>query len=78
MSTVERYGGEVWRGLLASTLTLGNVYQRWATVGDVAKAAGVSRATAKKYLNLLVDKGEVKTMKFGSSVGYAVRGGMEE
>lgn len=78
MSTKERYGTAVWQGLLSSTMTLANVYVQWATVGEVANAAGVSRATAKKYLDALVEMGQVKTMKFGGRKGYAVTSGMEE
>jgi response regulator of citrate/malate metabolism len=77
MSTNERYGTAVWQGLLASTLTLANVYQKWATVGEVAAAGGVSRATAKKYLDKLVEMGQVKMMKFGKRVGYAIKSGLE-
>lgn len=77
MSTKERYGSAVWAGLLASTVTLANVYVQWATVGQVAAAGGVSRGTAKKYLEELVDMGQAKKMKFGSRVGYAVTSGME-
>jgi response regulator of citrate/malate metabolism len=77
MSTNERYGTAVWQGLLASTITLANVYVQWATVGEVASASGVSRATAKKYLDKLVAMGQAKTMKFGKRTGYAVTSGME-
>lgn len=78
MSTMERYGTAVWQGLLASTITLANVYQQWATVGEVARAAGVSEPTAKKYLTMLVEKGDAKCMKFGNRMGYAVTSGLEE
>lgn len=77
VSTNERYGTAVWNGLLASTLTLANVYVQWASVGEVAIAGGVSRGTAKKYLELLVEKGAAKKMKFGSRVGYAITSGLE-
>jgi response regulator of citrate/malate metabolism len=78
MSTTERYGTEVWRGLLSVTINLANQYIQWATVGEVARAAGVSRGTAKKYLEMLIEKGDVKSMKFGNRTGYAVITGMEE
>lgn len=77
MSTNERYGSAVWAGLLASTLTLANVYVQWATVDQVARAGGVSRGTAKKYLEKLVTMGQAKKMKFGARYGYAVTSGME-
>ena len=77
MSTKERYGTAVWQGLLSSTATLANVYQQWATIEQVARAGGVSRGTAKKYLDKLVAMGQAVTMKFGSRTGYAVASGME-
>lgn len=77
MSSSERYGTLVWQGLLASTVTLASIYVQWATVGEVASAAGVSKPTARKYLNELVDMGRAESMKFGNSVGYAVTSGME-
>lgn len=78
MSTKERYGTAVWQGLQASTTTLANVYKQWATIEEVARAGGVSRGTAKKYLTKLVEMGQAKTMKFGGRIGYAVDFGMEE
>lgn len=78
MSTEERYGAAVWQGLLASSVTLANVYVQWATVGEVARAGGVSRATAKKYLDKLVEMGHAKSMKFGNRTGYTTVSGVKE
>lgn len=78
MSTMERYGTAVWEGLVKNTAVYADVYVQWATVGEVALTAGVSRATAKKYLEMLVEKGDAKSMKFGNRTGYAVTSGMEE
>ena len=73
MSTEERYGTEVWAGLVKSSSDLGGVYRQWATVGEVAIASGVSRGTAKKYLEKLVVMGTAEKMKFGKRVGYLAK-----
>lgn len=72
MSTMERYGNAVYEALAKNTYQLADVYIQWATVGEVAKSAGVSHPTAKKYLDMLVDMGRVKRMKFGPRYGYAI------
>ena len=72
MSTEERYGTDVWKALIANTRVLADVYVQWATVGEVAQGAGVSRNTAKKYLERLVDMGHAKKMAFGKRSGYSV------
>lgn len=72
MSTTERYGTEVWRALKECTLVYANVYVQWATVGEVAEKAGVSRGTAKKYLDALISTNHAKSMKFGKRTGYSV------
>lgn len=77
MSTLERYGNEVWEGLNKTTRVYADVYVQWATVGEVAKAAGVTRPTAKKYLDKLVKMGKAKAMKFGKRTGYSVGDGGE-
>lgn len=72
MSTKERYGTEVWNALVATTRVYANVYVQWATVGEVSQKAGVSRGTAKKYLDALVTMGQARSMKFGKRTGYSV------
>lgn len=72
MTLKERFGTEVWQALIKNTRVLSEVYVQWATVGEVAKDARVSRATAKKYLEMLVKQGHAKSMKFGKSTGYSV------
>lgn len=72
MSTTERYGTEVWNALVKNTRVLADIYVQWATVGEVAEAAGVSRGTAKKYLEALVNMGRAKRMAFGKRYGYSV------
>lgn len=72
MSTKERYGTEVWEALINTTRVYANVYVQWATVGEVSEKAGVSRGTAKKYLEALVASGHAKAMKFGKRTGYSI------
>jgi response regulator of citrate/malate metabolism len=72
MSTKERYGTAIYEALGEHTYQLADMYIQWATIGEVAKRAGVSRPTAKKYLDLLVEMGRVKSMKFGARTGYAL------
>jgi len=72
MSTKERYGSSVWDALIKNTRVYANVYVQWATVGEVATTAGVSRGTAKKYLEMLVSTGHAKSMKFGARKGYSI------
>jgi len=72
MSTKERYGSEVWQALINTTRVYANVYVQWATVGEVAEKAGVSRGTAKKYLDMLIKSGHAKSMKFGKRTGYSI------
>jgi Fic family protein len=73
VSTKERYGTEVWQALVASSSDLGGVYRQFATVGEVSDLAGVSRITAKKYLEILVEQGAAERMKFGSRFGYLAK-----
>ena len=70
MSTKERYGSEVWRALSHVTRFYAHDHIIWATVGEVAKEAGVSKPTAAKYLNALVEMGSAVDMEFGSRRGY--------
>lgn len=59
MSTKERYGNEVWRAVQCFAMEWQNGGPLFRTVGEVAREAGVSRGTAKKYLDILVDAGHV-------------------
>jgi len=72
MTLKERFGTEVWEALVKNTRVYADVYVQWATVGEVATDAKVSRATAKKYLEMLVKDGHAKSMKFGKRTGYSV------
>lgn len=72
MSTKQRYGTAVFEALGENAFQLADMYIQWSTAGEVAERAGVSRPTAKKYLELMVEMGRVKSMKFGSRTGYAI------
>lgn len=72
MTLKERFGTEVWQALVKNTRVYADVYVQWATIGEVAKDANVSRATAKKYLDILVSEGHAKSMRFGKRTGYSV------
>lgn len=70
MSTKERYGTEVWNALCRLHINPGPEQWGWHSVGEVAKEAGVSRATAKKYLQLLVFQGDASSVGKTSSRQY--------
>lgn len=72
MSLEERFGTLVWKALVKNSNDFAGVYVQWATVGEVATDAKVSRATAKKYLEKLVEMGNAKSMKFGKRTGYCM------
>lgn len=60
MSTNERYGMAVWQAINEfdkNALEQGTTY--WFTVGDIAVGGGVSKPTARKYINALVEQGFV-------------------
>lgn len=73
MSTKQRYGNAVWDAIAKLTdhrLGQGHV---WVTVGEVAKEAGVSKPTARKYLNALWEMGDVLATVVGGKVGYRAK-----
>lgn len=62
MSTKERYGTEVWNALIALEDALPHDAWGWHSVGEVAEKAGVSRGTARKYLNALYEMQKVRSI----------------
>lgn len=57
MSTIDRYFGIVCEAIKdfdRDAIEAGTTY--WFTVGDIAKRAGVSHPTARKYINALVSQ----------------------
>lgn len=62
MSTKERYGTAVWDAIIALEDALGENDWGWHSAGEVAKVAGVSRNTARKYLDILYENGNVRSI----------------
>jgi predicted transcriptional regulator of viral defense system len=60
---MERYGNAVWAGCLSAAKNEQGDYYAYFTVGDVSKAAGVSKNTARKYLEYLYENGNIKRLK---------------
>lgn len=70
MSTKERYGNAVWDAVCElSHLVMENVYC-FVSVGEVAKKAGVSRMTARKYLEIAKEQGHLSSLDFGKTRAY--------
>jgi Mn-dependent DtxR family transcriptional regulator len=70
MSTKERYGTAVWDAIVALHMALSDDAWGWHRVGEIAKKAGVSRPTARKYLEGLYEMGHVRVIKDGSAWYY--------
>ncbi len=75
VSTKQRYGDAVLGALLLCSWHDGNGSWKWATIGEVADAAGVSRTTAKKYLEALVDMGHAVPSDIGKRRVYLMGDG---
>lgn len=69
MSTTERYGTAVWNAIckLEDADESGWFY---ATVGEVAAEAGVTKPTAAKYLAKLYDMGQTTFFKTRNNARY--------
>lgn len=69
MSTTERYGNAVWEAIVK--MEQGDE-SGWfyATVGEVAEVAGVTKPTAAKYLNKLYEMGRVTYFKTRNNARY--------
>jgi len=68
MSTKERYGTAVWLALVELFMEPTTSDEAWITVGEVARRAGCSNPTAKKYLDELRDKGNAKRIMVGATL----------
>lgn len=60
MSTKERYGTIVWDALALIFNSSVTPDDGWVSVGEVARVAKVSKPTAKKYLDMLVEMDTAK------------------
>jgi predicted ArsR family transcriptional regulator len=58
MSTKQRYGTAVWEAI---NRICDNVVG-YHSIGEVAKEAGVTKPTAKKYLEILVENGDIEVI----------------
>lgn len=70
MSTKERYGSAVWSAVQELSFLVEARMYCLLTVGEVAKKAGVSKPTAKKYLDLLAKEGYMHKSVFPSVTFY--------
>lgn len=70
MSTGERYGTAVWAGFYSKSYLVDEGINCFTTVGEVAKESGVARATARKYLDKLVDMGRASCLVTGKTRLY--------
>lgn len=70
MSTKERFGTLVWRALNELYSKTDASENQWITVGEVSEDVGISKVTARKYLEELAKLGHASFVRVGSSVGY--------
>lgn len=70
MSTNERYRSIVGSGLYDASMNHHTGALSWVTVGEVSAQAGVSRPTARKYLDLLVSEEWAEKIDKGYTVLY--------
>ena len=70
MTLKERFGTEVWQAVITLSHDKGVNKRPLLSVGEVAKMACVSRATAKKYLMELVKMQSVATFPVGKRWVY--------
>ena len=69
MSTTERYGTAVWDAIVKMEASDESGWF-YATVGEVAAEAGVTKPTAAKYLNKLYEMGRVTFFKTRNGARY--------
>jgi len=72
MSHEERYGTLVWNALVAIFNAPTRPDDGWITIGQVAKHAKVTKPTAAKYLNRLLEMGEAKRVCVGEGKSLVV------
>jgi hypothetical protein len=70
LSAKERFGTYVWEALVACCEHYSDNPMHFASVGEVAFHARVSRATAKKYLDMLIASEDVISVGVGKRKGY--------
>ena len=65
MSHKERYGTLVWDALSKAFNHPDTRDDQWIGVGEIASTAGISKATAQKYLDALCKMGHAKSVSMG-------------
>lgn len=65
MSHEERYGTLVWNALVLAFNDESTPDDGWITVGEVAAIAQITKPTAAKYLNKLLEMGNAKRVCVG-------------
>jgi len=78
MSTKERYGSAVWNAAYDVTYGGQRGFMPLLSVGEIASVAGVSRATAKKYMMDLVKGGHMATFPIGKRWVFQIINPKEE
>ena len=73
MSTKERYGNAVWSAMCDLSYMVDTYIWVSLTVGEIADKAGVSKMTARKYLNELADMGKIAKGDHGKVHIYRFR-----
>ena len=62
MSHKERFGTAVWEAIIRLEDALDDDAWGWHSAGEVAEEAGVSRTTAKKYLDMMYEMKKVRSI----------------
>jgi len=70
MSTKERFGTLVWRSLIELNEKHAPIEGIWVTVGEIASDVGVSKVTARKYLDELWRMRHAERVIVGTAIGY--------
>jgi len=70
LSSSERFGTYVWRAVMDKTYSPSTGLRTFTSLGEIAKQAQVSNATAKKYLMHLVKMNVVATFPIGKRWVY--------
>lgn len=78
MSTKQRYGDAVLRAVQELSYLVDTYVYVGLAIGEVAERAGVSKPTAKKYLDLLKDMDVVNGGKIGNQFYYRLRFNSED
>lgn len=73
MSTIDRYSDAVWDGFCKSSFLVDDNIYNYASVGEIAERAGVSKPTVKKYMDAFAQSENVAALKIGKQTFYRMR-----